>query len=61
MSLIVLGLAGVAVGVVGSELLRATNPKFVEKIEASAKRFAARIAPSDKSGEDDEPDKPAHE
>lgn len=40
MSALALGLIGIIVGAVGSELLRTVNPELVKKIEASAKRFA---------------------
>jgi hypothetical protein len=53
MSAIALGLAGIIIGVAGSEFLRATKPEFVKKIEESAKRFVEdRILPG---SDDDEP------
>ncbi len=40
MSALGLGLAGIILGVAGSEFLRKLKPDFVKKIEDAAKRFA---------------------
>ena len=56
MSAIVLGVAGIIIGAVGSEFLRATKPEFVEKIEESARRFVEgwTLSESDEEGPADE-------
>ncbi len=43
MSLLGLGLVGVMVGIAGSELIRASMPEFVRRIEETAKRFVVRV------------------
>lgn len=49
MGLLGLGLLGVVIGAVGCELLRATKPEFVQRIEESASRFAQRLGVSKSS------------
>jgi len=47
MILLAWAVLGVVVGAVGSEILRATQPKLVKKVEDAAKRFADSVCPSD--------------
>lgn len=56
MSAIVLGVAGIIIGAVGSEFLRATKPEFVEKIEEAARRFVEgrTLSESDEEGPADQ-------
>lgn len=56
MSAIVLGVAGIIIGAVGSEFLRATKPEFVEKIEELARRFVEGriLSESDEEGPADQ-------
>lgn len=44
MSSLGLGLLGLVIGFVGSELLRAANPDLVKRIEESSRRFAERLS-----------------
>lgn len=43
---------GVLLGAAGSEVLRAKNPKLINKVEEAAKRFADRCCP-EKTGPDE--------
>ena len=45
MGMIGLALLGVALGAVGTEVLRAKKPEVIEKIEDAAKRFAELVCP----------------
>ncbi len=56
MTALALGLIGIILGAVGSELLRAANPELVKKIEDSAKRFAEGH-PLYESGEEESTDR----
>ncbi len=51
MSVLGLALLGVLIGAAGSEILRATRPDVVKKIEDSAKRFVASFGKSKSSEE----------
>jgi len=51
MSVLGLALLGVLIGAAGSEILRATRPDVVEKIEDSARRFVASFSTSKSSEE----------
>ena len=61
MSLLGLGVVGVVIGAAGAELLRATKPEFVKKIEESAKRFTERVGLCDNDGEQEVTDESADE
>lgn len=56
MSLFGLALLGVLVGAAGSEILRATRPDLVKKIEDFAKRLVESLGASNSSGEGPEKD-----
>lgn len=51
MSVLGLALLGVLIGAAGSEILRATRPDVVEKIEDSARRLVASFGKSKSSEE----------
>ncbi len=52
MSMLALGLIGIIIGAVGSEVLRAVKPELVEKVERSAKRFAEGFSLSESDEEE---------
>ena len=47
MILIVWAVAGVVVGIVGSEVLRSKKPNLIRKVEGAAKQFVDSIYPED--------------
>jgi len=51
MILLAWAVLGVAVGAVGTEILRAARPRLVKKVEDAAKRFADSVCPSERSDE----------
>jgi hypothetical protein len=51
MILLVWAVLGLAVGAVGTEILRVTKPRLVKKVEDAAKRFADSVCPAERSDE----------
>jgi hypothetical protein len=51
MGVIGLALLGVALGAVGTELLRVKRPDIIEKIEDAARRFVDSVCPSESDDE----------
>ena len=52
MGFVGLAVLGVFLGAVGSEILRAKKPEFVEKVEDAAKRLVDRYLPSKTADEE---------
>jgi len=54
MMLLAWAVLGLALGAVGSEILRATRPKLVQKVEDAARHFADSVCPSQPGDEQTE-------
>jgi hypothetical protein len=54
MVLLAWAVVGVIFGAVGSEILRATRPRLVKKVEDAAKRFADSMCPPESDAEQTE-------
>ena len=47
MFLLAWAVLGIALGAVGTEILRATRPRLVKNVEDAAKRFADSVCPAE--------------